>query len=489
MSRQFENIDELFSEKLKSLSRTPSPGVWNNISKELEKKNRGVVIPLYLKVAASIVLFIGFGSLTSYLLFNSSSKTHIAQNQVIEKTENIIEKDTIEEITLQNSSQIQKTTPSAENNAIISASERTKNSFANKTNQPETFHSDLVNSDQMLASVVGEEKSVNAQSKDGSQKNLYNTKAFRTITLSGSKEEKIEYPEDLKQKINNNAQIAANIQQLAQETSEQPEKQSTEWLIGGQFGPQYSDREITANNDPDYSTADYNNMEDGVLAYAGGINVNMKPTKRLSIQSGIYYSKAGQRNNNAQINYSQSKNGYSDGYAADLDYTVHYANSVGTIESSNNNVIAAPITENIELVATNPEDPRPSHAISYNQVGTYDISLQQNFEYLEIPFIIRYKLIDRKLDFQILGGLSTNLMIGNKVYLVDNNQYYEWSETSGNTVNYSSSLGFGIEFPFTNKLFFNLEPVFKYYLSPIRNEYVTSHPYTIGVMTGVSYSF
>ena len=59
-----------------------------------------------------------------------------------------------------------------------------------------------------------------------------------------------------------------------------------------------------------------------------------------------------------------------------------------------------------------------------------------------------------------------------------------------NKINYSGSLGIGFDYPITSSVLFNLEPIFKYYLSPI-NKITESkvHPYTFGIMAGVRYSF
>jgi len=45
-----------------------------------------------------------------------------------------------------------------------------------------------------------------------------------------------------------------------------------------------------------------------------------------------------------------------------------------------------------------------------------DNSLRQNFSYLELPVIMRYKLIDKTIDFNVIGGLSSNVLVNNAVY-------------------------------------------------------------------------
>ena len=39
-----------------------------------------------------------------------------------------------------------------------------------------------------------------------------------------------------------------------------------------------------------------------------------------------------------------------------------------------------------------------------------DNNLIQNFSYLELPVVLRYKFIDKAMDFNLIGGISYNLL-------------------------------------------------------------------------------
>ena len=118
-------------------------------------------------------------------------------------------------------------------------------------------------------------------------------------------------------------------------------------------------------------------------------------------------------------------------------------------------------------------------------------SLNQNFSYLEFPVILRYKIVDKTIGINLIGGLSYNLLVHNSVYTTLDGKIYPVGDTKGlNPLNLSSSLGMGMEYNISGKLSLNLEPTFRYYLNPFS---VTTgsfiHPYSFGIFSGVSYKF
>jgi hypothetical protein len=118
-------------------------------------------------------------------------------------------------------------------------------------------------------------------------------------------------------------------------------------------------------------------------------------------------------------------------------------------------------------------------------------SLDQNFSYLELPVILKYKILDKTIGINLIGGLSYNLLVSNSVYTTVDGTKYSIGKTEGlNPLTLSSSLGMGMEYNLSGKLSLNLEPTFRYYLNPFN---VTTgsfiHPYSFGIFSGVSYKF
>ena len=118
-------------------------------------------------------------------------------------------------------------------------------------------------------------------------------------------------------------------------------------------------------------------------------------------------------------------------------------------------------------------------------------SLMQNMNYLTIPLLMKYKLIDRKVDINMLGGLSYGILINNTSYITSGGVKYIIGKTEGlSPVTFSSEVGMGVEYKLSEKLYFNIEPLLRYYITPVGGNPGTNiHPYSFGILSGVFYNF
>jgi len=82
-------------------------------------------------------------------------------------------------------------------------------------------------------------------------------------------------------------------------------------------------------------------------------------------------------------------------------------------------------------------------------------------------------------------------MVRNEAYASYEGSKIHIGETNGlKTINYSSTLGLGLEYNITETISLSLEPAFKYYINSInRSDNINTHPYSIGIFTGLSYIF
>ena len=142
-------------------------------------------------------------------------------------------------------------------------------------------------------------------------------------------------------------------------------------------------------------------------------------------------------------------------------------------------------TESLLLITSDVFDPKKASLQPINN------SLNQNFSYLELPVILRYKIVDKTIGINLIGGLSYNLLVHNSVYTTVDGTKYPIGDTNGlNPLTLSSSLGMGMEYNFSDKLSLNLEPTFRYYLNPFSDTTGSFiHPYSFGIFSGVSYKF
>jgi hypothetical protein len=86
--------------------------------------------------------------------------------------------------------------------------------------------------------------------------------------------------------------------------------------------------------------------------------------------------------------------------------------------------------------------------------------------------------------------MSSLFLVNNDVLLNSGEQTTEMGEANNiNSVNFSTNFGFGINYKFTPKLQFNLEPLFKYQLNTFSNSAGNFQPFSVGVYSGINFRF
>lgn len=264
------------------------------------------------------------------------------------------------------------------------------------------------------------------------------------------------------------------------------------WSLGSEVAPLYSYRSTSS----DYLQADklnyLNDNESGLLAYAGGLHVAFSAGRRLSVQSGIYYSRYGQEKNNV----ATYANNYPDYNEFEATYSKYIAvtNSTGVIAMDHTDqefdIMKA---QNTDMTSNfnSSADLNSTNKLYMSQAEETDITLTQYFDYLEVPLLVRYKIIDRKLDFSFSGGIVTNFLIGNTVNMEQNGKKSRFGETTEiNQINYQGSFGMGFEYPITADFAFTIEPRFRYYINAIdKSPLINVHPYSFGFFAGFNYVF
>ena len=251
------------------------------------------------------------------------------------------------------------------------------------------------------------------------------------------------------------------------------------WEISALASPTYFSSASLGKNDASTSTG---NNEKSAVSYAGGLSFSYSVNKRISFRSGIYYSLVGQN-----IKGISSFSGFRSFYNAKGISEFVIQTSSGTIVSTNNDIF---LQDNISarVLTKYTSDFFDPVKADLNYLNN---SVIQNFDYLEIPVLFKYKAIDRKMDVNFIGGLSYNMLVGNSAFTYVKGVKYSIGKTEGlSVVNFSSSFGLGFEYSFSDKISLNLEPTIRYYLTPLGGLVSSSvHPYSFGVFSGLSYRF
>ena len=294
----------------------------------------------------------------------------------------------------------------------------------------------------------------------------------------------------MKSNENSRALIQKTIDQQIMEqnkrmlTAENTSEEKVRWLVGAQVSPEYN--VSRGSQSRSYASNMLRSSSANQVDLGGGISVEYKKGKRWSLQSGVYYSGLGQSSGNSSGSGSKDMQ-YSGAGSNYFNTPVSMApNSNRMSMNSNAGVIELSKIPSGLVVGNSLEDKTLNSAVIVSSTNFI-----QNFDYIEIPLYLRYTLIDAKFDVVMLGGFSSNVLVGNQIFVEDSSGKSLVGKTKDmEALNYSGTLGLGIKYELSNRLFLNVEPRMKYYLNSLNsNSEVTYKPYTIGVFTGLSYEF
>jgi hypothetical protein len=440
MNEKEANIDLLFRNGLKDFEVLPPPGVCDNILSSVKIKSKSYI---FLRIAAVITVLLTISFLTyrwnrelspvppgSVITFNVQASSPVFYNP-IDNSQFLTEKRII---------------PAMSSSVVLAALE----------NQTVVYNE--------IEEIASPEQIMNVPET----RNLYLTK---NATFYGL---------ELKQ-LNTTQENSIKIQypDLQYSTVNPIAKPMKRWSIAALASPTYYSSFNSGNEQLNSQAA---SPEEPLFSYSGGFAFSYKISKRFSIQSGIYYSSLGQKVDGIYSfsgfqKYNNSKGG--------PNFIV--PTTSGTVYASNPDVFLTAYGDGKVLTAYNNDVFDPKKA-SLQYISN---SLTQNLSYLELPVIVRYKIIDKMIGINLIGGLSYNLLVNNSAYAMKDGSKYSVGDTKGlNPLALSSSLGMGMEYNLSDKLSLNIEPTFRYYLNPFSvatGSFI--HPYSFGVFSGVSYKF
>jgi hypothetical protein len=440
MNEKEANIDLLFRNGLKDFEVLPPPGVCNNILSAVKIKSRPYI---FLKVAAAITVLLTL----SFLTYRWSSEVSFEPSSPVIAF-NVPVSPPVLYNPVDNSQYLLK----GEINPVKSSSDVlivTDNQDPIQKEIETTFSpGQILNIQETKGLYLAKNETTN---------NLI-LLPLNTFAVNSAK---VKYPD---------------LQYFPENIITKPEKR---WSIAAMASPTYYS---TINSGSDQLTSQLMSTEEPLFSYSGGVAFSYKISKRFSIRSGLYYSSLGQKVDGIYSftgfqKYNNSKGGPN----------FEVPTTSGTVYTSNPDVFLAAYGNGKVLTAYTNDVFDPQKA-SLQYISN---SLTQNFSYLELPVILRYKIIDKTIGINLIGGLSYNLLVNNSAYAMKDGTKYPVGDTKGlNPLALSSSLGMGMEYNLSGKLSLNLEPTFRYYLNPFS---VTTgsfiHPYSFGIFSGVSYKF
>lgn len=279
-----------------------------------------------------------------------------------------------------------------------------------------------------------------------------------------------EGPSEEVEQENGKKSIFDEIQEQ-QEEEAIAEIKGSKWSAGPSIAPVYYN--AIGEGSPVHSIF-VPNSKSGDINLSYGLMVAYEINDRLSIRSGLHRVDYGYDTND--VEFTSSLQASAGGQIDNINYTATSKTLV--VQSKANgvsNTVADPEAVLIDLSAQDPA-----------RRGT----MAQQFGYLEVPVELNYALLDQKFGVNLIGGVSSLFLVDNAVTLTSDGLTTEMGEANNvNNVNFSTNIGFGLNYRFTPKLRFNLEPIFKYQLNTFSETAGEFQPFSVGVYSGLSFKF
>lgn len=457
------NIDDLFKQHLGKHEVLPNDRVWNHIASQLDNKKEQRALFLWTKklsVAAAIALLISLSIGITWLYNSNSTPLHNQQALNIEDTH------TTELDSSQTNSLAQNQTTVSTNTSVHSTSTSNKGK-----------------SQVLLAS-------------DHSNTAFPETKRMTMQTLSP-------LGQTMQTQTVNTSNLASD--KKVQSTKYLPLTNFDEWLptqnpssnsllIGAAASPSYSYRTLENQSKGNQSMGI---DEKGLKSMTAAIRIGYgKNNSRWHFESGLIFSKAGQviKSQVTTLNSTFANNNFAVALRSNEMLAANSMGSINIMESvSETPVFLAPsnpdnLIENKEIFSKEDEEVIPQTFLSSTEEP---IRINQVLEYLEVPLMARYNVIQKHAIVSLAFGISTNMLINNSAYVTYNNVSSDLGETEAiDKISYSARIGFGIGVPLFKGILFNMEPTINYFLQPVNNQgNAEFKPYTVAVLTGFSYQF
>jgi len=435
-----KDIGKAFKDKLDQLQASPKDIVWDKIVAELDKKEKKRrVIPIWFKVAGIAVVLL---TISGLILL---SKNHRNTNDMV-NVDNNKTTSTLDKIdSNKKDAVINKNTP-------LVSKEMDKSSISKDETKSEVFINEL-------------NRKVN-KSKYLAVKNSRKPQIFKEKT----KDSKQQYQNS----ITNN--LVQKNRSLSQSINNLGFNKNTNLL--------------------EFTFAKFPLVEDKLDMSLVKSNIQVKTNKKSKIKlaikgSPIFYSTI---SNGSSIDKMFDGNGktsdvtssYGVQTSLQISDKISFRTGISKVDLAYNTHKATEKTIINAKVIDIKFDRYDYNIQSFEETPFGNIfDLKQQINYFEIPLEFTYKLIDNRINVNVISGFSALLLNGNQIIIDDE---IVGKANNLNKLSYSGNLGLGFNYKLTKHLNLNMEPIYKLQFRTYSNN-VNFKPYYFGVYSGFTYKF
>ncbi len=460
-------FDKVIREKMEGFTPSPPANAFSNIKAQMEvvatRKRRAV----FIRIAMAAAL-IGIAMITGWLYTETDNQgtKPLAEDKTIQKEEGVVTESNKKESTTYNPKKT-VAVPAKETIVKSDISEDTRiNNYAalpgitDEKEAPGTIRESMGQLNYLTARLIQV-----IPFEDRSEALRLSTVKKGTFSTPLSEDEK--------------ELIAMNTS--ANRKNDVP---ANSWKVGVQLAPGYSSN--TSSHSEYYAQNMAYSGSPGKTNMGAGFSIAYKANKKWSIKSGLYYSQNGQDSKNSRAVSGQGSNLFFTQAPADKEIfntAVNFSGGQMTMNSKAGIIEFTGTPQNTELLTT--MDGKRAYSNTLLTQGEFS----QMFDFVEIPLYLSYQLLKSKIGIELLGGISANFLVGNNVYMNGPSGKENIGRTADiSTLNYSGTLGAGVEYALGENISFSVEPRFSYFLNSInKRSDVRYRPYRIGIYIGLNY--
>ncbi len=457
--KETKNTDELIRAKLENYSVAPPAHVWQQVQQQLAGQKRRARLIWFRVAAVAAVVVLAF---MAGWYFNDNTEKNLVTG-VNKEIENKPEH------------QINSTLTEPSGFAETKEISEVKSVAAERIEKIGNRKKTATKLDNIVAAEIQTRNEV-----------IYNKIGYRNIRLEPKQAELVLAERKKADELSETdlRVVAANIEMELAKKKETGNK----WKMGMFLSPGYSS--YSASYADDYAKNMTYSGTDGNANVGGGFSVQYKTGKRWAFESGVYYAQNGQKSENSLKLFANK---------AEADYMFspgstdkYFTNNV-RIENGN---MAMNSSAGVIQFTSTPKGAELAGDFESSLNGSTDLMVpdgefSQVFEFVEIPLLVRYRLIESRFGVELVTGFNTSMVVGNNAYI--DNQYglqNVGKTVDINTFNLAGTAGLGASYDLSKHLSLALEPRFSYYLKSInKNPDVDFRPYRLGVFAGMTYTF
>lgn len=467
MITEEQNVDQLFQMKLRDYEITPPAYLWNNIESELNAHKRTMKMILLNRAgfaAAVMLAFLAGWWMTGPTVPNpQDSNKSLTVNQKSELNSSTNNSQPLAKTAVSGNSSGEVVNKVSSGKVNLSGNEYKPSISSLATFAPNTS---FLSKQSGISAMGAREPVLYDVEKEFLSYYHNNLQLFKELTdwvsffkndnnhPDSSRESKPVY--QLNRQPNSNDRFV-----FTPDLKKDINHKTGNWVMSASVAPVFTSQKQSVG----YSSMQRTSAE---TSMSGGMTAGYKIGKRIVIKTGILYSKLSQVTNN-------------------VDYTSIDQASGFQVKTSRAITPSGEVSLN-KFTALKRE---LYLSKNYSLLKGYQADLRQEFGYIEIPVEASYKMIDHKFSIGLTGGISANILAGNKAGLFENGKRINSGETANlRDVSYSDAMGLELGYDLGNRITLTVGPRIKHFINSLSsNKTVDFKPNQLDIITGVTYSF